>query len=423
MNTLRAFTILILATICAAAQTIPANARYIMSHFINSAEKLYISTSPDGFTWTSITGNTPVWEPPGAAPFLNVVRDPAIIYDNGWYWVAFTSGNYGLHKAFGLVKSQDLVNWTYLGNIQIPVAGATSSNLTWNPCWFRDGDGSVRLFISIALQSVDYGPNPHMKTYITQPTNAGWTTWATPVPLVLPDFNTNEFYCWKEGTTYHGVYVDFQYGGAWKHVTSTDIITGWTADKVLNFNAKEGGMMLKKPDGGYRFYIEYGNGATTIGYRWSDCSDNFTGFTQETAVVADTETRNGKMMLLPGATTFAFWAGEQTPAAPGLLADPDADGIPNVMEAALGLNPTVFQPGALPAPYFTSGGQLALKYKRTIRFAGLTVTPESATSPSAWSPIAPLSRTLMTDGTELIETRLPAGGPRGYLRLRATQAP
>lgn len=420
MNLARTLLLLLLPAISASAQTIPANARYLMSHFTNTAEKLFISTSPDGFTWTSLTGSSPAWEPPGAAPFWNVVRDPAIIHENGWYWVAFTSGNYGLHTAFGLVKSQDLVNWTYLGNIQIPVPGATSSNLTWNPCWFRDGDGSVRLFISIALQSVSYGPNPHMKTYVTQPVNADWTAWATPVPLALPDFNTNEFFCWKEGTTYHGIYVDFQYGGAWKHVTSTNLITGWTADKILNFNSKEGGMMLKKPGGGYRFYIEYGNGATTIGYRWSDCTDSFNSFTPETAVIADTETRNGKMILLPGATSFPAWAAANTPASPALLDDPDKDGLPNMLEALLGENPTAWEPA--PQPYLAPGGQIALKYKRTLRFSGLALEPEAASALPSFAPLAPTSRTMMTDGTELIEARLPAGSS-GFLRLKAVQSP
>ena len=67
-------------------------------------------------------------------------------------------------------------------------------------------------------------------------------------------------------------------------------------------------------------------------------------------------------------------------------------------------------------------GQLALKYKRTNRFTGLPLTAESATTLPNWTPIAPISATLMTDGTELIETRLPAGSS-GFLRLRATQTP
>ncbi len=415
---LRTIALLAIAASAARAQTIPADARYVMSYFKavengGGDERLYISTSPDALTWTSVNGGLPAWQPPGAEPFFNVVRDPAIIYENGWYWIAFTSGNYGLHKAFGLVKSQDLVNWTYLGNIQIPVAGATSTNLTWNPCWFRDGDGSVRLFISIALQSVSYSPNPHMRTYITQPTNADWTTWATPIPLALPGSNTNEFYCWKEGEIYHGIYVDFQAAGSWKYTTSTNLLTGWTPAQHLGFNSKEGGMILKKPSGGYRFFIEYGNGAQTLGFRWSDCTDALTGFTAETSVTSDLAMRNGKMILLPGATNFAAWAAVNAPTAPGLLDDPDADGTPNMLEAAL---------AQTPQQSFTGSGQLALKYKRTIRYAGLTVEPESSTTLPVFSPIAPLSRTLMSDGTELIETRLPAGA-QGFLRLRATQSP
>ena len=259
-----------------------------------------------------------------------------------------------------------------------------------------------------------------MKSYVTQPTNAEWTTWATPVPLALPNYNTNEFFCWKEGGIYHGVYVDFQYGGAWKHVTSTDILGTWSADQLLGFNSKEGGMILKKPAGGYRFYIEYGNGAATTGFRYSDCSDAFSAFAPETAVVSDTPMRNGKMILLPGATDFTAWATANTPASPAPLDDPDKDGIPNMLEALLGQNPTA--PQMAPQPALTLGGQLALKYKRTLRFAGLTVEPETATALGAFAPAAAISRTMMTDGTELIETRLPAGSS-GFLRLKAVQSP
>ena len=172
-------------------------------------------------------------------------------------------------------------------------------------------------------------------------------------------------------------------------------------------------MMLKKPSGGMRFFIEYGNGAQTLGFRWMDCSDALTGFTAETSVTSDVAMRNGKMTLLPGATNFAAWAAVNSPAAPALLDDPDADGIPNMLEAVLAQSPQ---------HALTSSGQFAMKYRRTIRYTGLTVEPEAAAALSAWSPIPPLSRTLMTDGTELIETRLPVGA-QGFLRLRATQAP
>jgi hypothetical protein len=416
--------ILVASTVGACAQTVPAEARFVMSYFKadngGGDERLYISTSPDAVTWTNLHGGAPAWQPPGWAPFTNIVRDPAILYHDGWFWVAFTSGNYGLHKAFGLVKSQDLVNWTYLGNIQIPVPGATASTLTWNPTWFRDGDGSVRLFISIALESVSYGPNPHMKTYVTNPTNAEWTTWATPVPLALPNFNTNEFYCWKEEDVYHGIYVDFQYGGSWKHVSAPDISGTWSTDQLLGFYGKEGGMMLKKPGGGYRFFIEYGNGAATTGFRYSDCSDTLTAFTPETAVISDTPMRNGKMTLLPGATNFSTWAAATTPGDPSLLADPDRDGTANILEAALVQSPTAWE--TKPTPFLTQSGRLGLKFRRTIRFAGLGVEAEFGTTPGAFAPIPPISRTMMADGTELIETRAPAGS-NGFLRLRATQLP
>jgi hypothetical protein len=75
-----------------------------MSHFGGNdgggIEKLYISVSPDGINWEALNGGNPVWEPAGWAPFQNVVRDPSIVYANGYYWVAYTSGNYGKGASF-----------------------------------------------------------------------------------------------------------------------------------------------------------------------------------------------------------------------------------------------------------------------------------------------------------------------------------
>ena len=100
--------------------------------------------------------------------------------------------------------------------------------------------------------------------------------------------------------------------------------------------------------------------------------------------------------------------------------DPDRDGTPNMLEALLGQNPAAWEPA--PQPYLTPSGHVALKYKRILRFSGLTVEPEAANTLPSFAPLAPTSRTMMTDGTELIEARLPAGSS-GFLRLKAVQSP
>ncbi|HWB60842.1 MAG TPA: hypothetical protein VG733_15200, partial [Chthoniobacteraceae bacterium] len=84
------------------AQTaeLPAGTKYVMSHFKANGsggdQRLYISISQDGLTWTALNNGNPVWQPADYNPASSTVRDPAIIYNNGFWWVAYTSGNYGL---------------------------------------------------------------------------------------------------------------------------------------------------------------------------------------------------------------------------------------------------------------------------------------------------------------------------------------
>ena len=415
--------VLLAAPARAGAPSVPLGTQFVMSYFKADGgggdERLYISTSPDGLTWTSINGDNPVWQPPNWEGFWNVVRDPTIIYEKGWFWVAFTSGNYGNHAAFGLVKSQDLVNWTYLGDIPIPIPGATGQ-LTWNPVFFRDGDGSVHLFISISPDGgPNYAPVPNMKSYVTQPASADWTQWTTPVPLSLPSTNTNEFYCWKEGPIYHGIYVDFADGGGWQYVTSTNLITGWGPAQFLYFNAYEGGMMLKNPTGGYRFFTEQ-----DAGYLWTDYNQTFTSRSTLLPVTSDVPMNNGKMISMPGATTFAAWAAANAPTAPGPLDTPQGDGVSNLLKCALGLDPTQSDAASLPAASVVNCGAnplLRLQYYQHPQYSQLCTAIQSSPDLSTWSSVCPLSVTLMSDGSELVEGRVPVAGNAQFLRVEATQ--
>ncbi len=423
---LRLHAIFLVGLLCLTGQlraAVPANARFVMSYFgandNGGDERLYISTSPDGFNWTSLAGNNPVWQPPNWAPFYNVVRDPSIIYENGWYWVAFTSGNYGRHAAFGLVKSQDLLNWTYLGDIPVPIPAATAQ-LTWTPVFFRDGDGSVHLFLNISPDGATNISVANLKSYVSEPASPDWTQWTTPVPLNLPSNNTNEFNCWKEGSVYHGIFVDFADGGAWQAVCSTSLTGPWGNEVFLSFNAAEGGQMLKKAEGGYRFFFERGSG-----YLWSDFDQSLEHWlTPEAPVTSDVPMQNGKMIAMPGATNYAAWAAAHIPATPDPLADPTGAGFSNLLACALGLDPTQPSAGPLPTSSIVNcGGNsfVRLQYYQQSQFADVQTVLQSTTDLSTWSVFAPISITLMTDGSELVEGRLPLSSGSGFLRIQATQ--
>lgn len=330
----------------AVGQALPPDARFVMSHFKANGgggdERLFISWSPDGLNWTCLNGGNPVWQPPGWQPFANVVRDPSIIYANGYYWVAYTSGNYGKGNHFGLVKSTDLLNWTFVASVDVTLPESTDQ-LTWNPVFFQDGDGSIHATIAISpVGGSQYNCVPYMRVHETHPVNADWTQWSTPVPLDIPDSNTNEGWIWKEGDTYHIQYVSFVRFGNIIHATSKNLVSGWVLDKALGYGSQEGGMMLPKPGGGYRLYLEGGNN-TEEGYKTCDFDETLSNPTPQVPINATVPMRNGKMCAVRNATTFSQWQAGQLAALPldrrGPLADADDDGLANLIEHSMGSDP------------------------------------------------------------------------------------
>ncbi len=409
-----------------------------MSHFKNDGgggdERLYISTSPDGLHWTALNSGQPVYQPPNWAGFTNVVRDPTIIYDNGTYWVAYTSGNYGKHASFGLAKSTDLLNWTYVGEISTALPGQTDP-LTWNPCFFRDGDGSVHVFVSISpINGSSYDPLPAMRSYEIHPVSADWTVWSTPVLVNLPSNNTNELWVWKEGTVYHGIYVDWNSNAAQIHVTSSDLINGWGNPQHLGFDSQEGAFMLKYPQGGlYRLYLEVGNTNGAQGtYLVCDVSSSFTSATAQVSVTSDVPMRNGKVTLLPSTTTYSMWSAahlsSQSTVNQVPTADPDGDGLSNALEYAFDLLPGNPDRSLASQAGWSSNGNLTLTFRELPSLSDVTYTIESSSDLVYWNAASGMnvdSFTMMTDGTEQVvaeDLTQPSTTPAHFLRLNISLA-
>ncbi len=428
-----------LVWICCSFATPPAlppGTRFIMSHFkANSGggdERLYISVSPEGVQWSALNNGDPVWQPVGWAPFTNVVRDPSIVFVNGFYWVAYTSGNYGKHASFGLVKSTNLLDWTLVGEISTAIPGATDP-LTWGPFFFKDADDSVHLFVSISpMNGSVYNPIPELRTYEIHPLNSEFTAWSSPVAVQLPSTNTNEFWVWKESETYHAIYVDFTQGSPYRHITSTNLISGWSNPQLLGFATYEGGFVLKRPEGGYRVYLEGGNGNTIPGYFYYDYNDAFTAHSPAQNVSAQVPMRNGKVIAAPTTTAFADWQTLELSGLPSAsqaaTADPDGDGLSNLLECALGLSPQV--PNASPVKsWFDGAGQLRARYAQAPNLSNVTVSLQISSDlliANGWADVSgALSRrsvTLMSDGREMVEWADLAPPPhpaQGFFRLRA----
>ena len=419
-------------------QTLPTNARFVMSHFKSDGgggdERLYVSWSPDGLDWRALNNGQPVWQPPRWEPFWNVVRDPAIIFHDGYYWVAYTAGNYGRGANFGLVRSADLLNWTDVGPVNIALPGATAQ-FTWSPIFFTDGDGSVHVIVATSPTGSSTFELDQMRVHETHPLNAEWTQWSIPVPLELPDLRNNDCWIWKEGATYHAAYADFDRGGAVVHATSQHLITGWVRDKVLGYNSQEGNIVLPLPDGGYRLYLETGNGPGGVPstYRTCDFTAEFTAPTPQVSVISDVPIRNGKLCAAHAVLPLAGWEPQAMPALLPTqrtpLADPEADGLNNLLEHALGTSPTAFTPPARrPQPW---SGLLPAGLYPGVRFdwfpssADVSVRVEASADGAAWTMggLVVEANTLLSNG--LMRTYVRAAEPMErpmLLRVRATQA-
>jgi hypothetical protein len=272
-----------------------------------------------------------------------------------------------------------------------------------------------------------------MRTYEMHPNDASFTAWSSPVAVSLPGGATNEFVVWKEGPVYHGIYVDFARNGAYIHATSSSLTSGWGGDVRLGFDSQEGGTVLKKPEGGYRFFCEPGNiGNPLATYRWCDFNTAFTSHTPQTNCSSTIGMRNGKMTALPSTTNYADWIPRRLAGRPAVDtapdANPDGDEFPNSLEYALDLDPLAHDTARYkPSARLIFPGALAFTHRAVPSLSDTVYAVESGETPSALlvGESTVQSRTLMSDGTlEIVALDQPSvAAARRLMRLRATITP
>jgi len=142
-----AFTVVLLWSLSCAAQpavmnpgTAVAPSRYMFTAFTNTSESnMFVYQSPDALHYTLLKG-------PAYTPHSGLVRDPSLMqHIDGLYYIAYTTGWTGAD--FGIASSPDLMNWTFVRNVPVQVAGVTS---VWAPEWFKDpADGSINIIVSL----------------------------------------------------------------------------------------------------------------------------------------------------------------------------------------------------------------------------------------------------------------------------------
>jgi hypothetical protein len=117
--------------------------------------------------------------------------------------------------------------------------------------------------------------------------------------------------------------------------------------------------------------------------------------------------------------TAKFTTNTGNPAISGDLADPDHDGITNLLEYGLNLDPNTHST-QLPT-IGVEGDTISLTYRKNLAATDITMEVEESTNMSTWTPADVTETILSTSGnTQTIKASLPADGQRHFLHLKVT---
>jgi sugar lactone lactonase YvrE len=177
------------------------------------------------------------------------------------------------------------------------------------------------------------------------------------------------------------------------------------------------------------------NLTTDLRYGGEQTAPYQVGSHEVTAVITDDNyegSASGTLVILDARTGLENWRFDQFGTYENTgdaadSADPDHDGIQNLMEFALGLDPE--QPSALPAALVMDGDQMEYTYTRSKAALGeVTFTVERTDSLSLpdWTAadITEITPPLADNGiTQTVKVTLPAGNGRRFIRLRVTVLP
>lgn len=130
-----------------------------------------------------------------------------------------------------------------------------------------------------------------------------------------------------------------------------------------------------------------------------------------------------------GVDGFAAWQGLHFTAAEvsnatisATTADPDHDGVPNLVEYALGHDPHVSEPTVQSLDAQTVGGTnyLYVTHHRNHYLSGVTLAYQTSTNLISWTDVAGevIGDTQIDPQKDLVTARFPAGGPVAFVRFK-----
>ncbi|MET9404979.1 glycoside hydrolase family 43 protein [Streptomyces sp. NPDC002935] len=254
----------LLGTATAAAPARGRATRYTIVPFLNSDDgtvNVYESDDATDFRLLKASAYTPP---------SNRIRDASVFkHTDGSYYVTYTTHTWqDVSTTIGFARSSDRVNWTFLYDYTVPVAGLSRA---WAPEWFVDSDGSVNIIVSCSVTSDEWIFTP----YLLKATNSALTAWSSPVALAGIGSNHIDTFIVKAGSTYHAFtknettkYIEYATASALAGpytIRRTGDWAGWGG-------TREGPALIQLDNGGWRIFFDgYGDGS----YYYSDSYDTF----------------------------------------------------------------------------------------------------------------------------------------------------
>jgi endo-1,4-beta-xylanase len=202
-------------------------------------------------------------------------------------------------------------------------------------------------------------------------------------------------------------------GAAVGSVTATDSNSG----TVLQ------GWQITGGTGAGVFALNATTGALTVSNSAALAATTTPVFTLSVSV-ADTYTTSAVAGLTVNVTqSFAGWVAAAGLGGPQAAAtyDADRDGVPNLLEFALGRRPATTE-SAPPLSVALEGGSLVARFTRLKNATGVTLAVQSSTNLVNWTAVTTSSAIESTAGLlDTMRLTLPASAARYFLRLQVTQ--
>lgn len=234
----------------------------------------------------------------------HTIRDPSIIYKNGWWYVAHTNVPYGQMASaerFNIIKSRDLVHWYNVARLGF------DGYMNWAPEFFIDYNDDIYLIVSC-------NKTGNFQPYIYKATSNDLSTWSEGI-LITGEFNSDgwiDYFMFKVDYEYYIICKQERDNTKWLSIfKSSSPIGGFNTivkDGSLSWAAisqkVEAPCVIKLDNGNYRIYAdglpEYQGGLGQF-LMYQDFDSSFNPISSDiTKITSDSPMRHGTVLRVKG---------------------------------------------------------------------------------------------------------------------------